>query len=577
MRTTIHIPYSSLIKQNIISIDHLILAAVTVAGALLRLPLLFIGIWRDEAAVFFDLQGDSIGQILHNIAIYEATPPGFFLMMMPWLAWFGHSELMMKLPVFIMGIGLIIATYQLGRMVSSPKVGLMAAAITALSQYTVFFSQEARSFTPTALLACLCMGLYCQILRHSGRHKLDWIAFILAMTGLLYFHTPACLFAISLGLITLALGYKNKHLTQKNNELNKTDGSAFPIQKFLIAGVAITALYLPWLRVLVGQILGKVNYMSGEPWGRGMTLIERPMLVFYNLANTFNPGFPSKPYILGLVVAAILIFRHQTIAKRRKISPLLSWNFELTILSASVILLAALEAAMAMGGRYMFFVTPIAYIISAHCLLEFATILENWPGKFLPKRNLKQIVLSCFMLIFFTSSLINTISYIGTSKTSVRPLIEDLQQNIYPGSPSQTVYLTVPDVTGISVGYYQKNYTSPNSELSEAEFHGFPKWENPELHETNEYYKLWQKADIANTLQNIDREHQSGKHYLGLIYSKPVSQWLHPTYQAKINNLIQALHQRYQLIQEKDYITKKDERYYVNEECTFYLFDLDSP
>ncbi|NJM47774.1 MAG: hypothetical protein HC860_17725 [Alkalinema sp. RU_4_3] len=251
MKIAFYYPYSSIFSKYIVSAEHITLLGILFTGVLLRLPLIFIGIWRDEAAVFFDLQGETIAQILHNISIYEFTPPGFFLMMLPWLRWFGHQDVMAKLPSLMMGIGLIFASYRLGRMVSSKKVGLIAAAMTAFSQPAIFFAQEVRSFTPAALLACLCIALYCRIFRHGGERKPDWIAFILAMTGLLYFHTPGCLFALSLGVITLVLWLKDR---------SRDGRSSFPILKFLIAGIAIVGLYAPWLQVFLGEIAGGFSY-----------------------------------------------------------------------------------------------------------------------------------------------------------------------------------------------------------------------------------------------------------------------------------------------------------------------------
>jgi hypothetical protein len=568
MKIAFNYPYHSIFSKYIVSAEHITLLGVLFTGVLLRLPLIFMGMWRDEAAVFFDIQGDTIAQILHNISIYEFTPPGFFLMMMPWLRWFGHDDGMAKLPILMVGIGLIFASYRLGAMVSSKKVGLIAAAMTAFSQPAVFFAQETRSFTPAALLACLCIALYCRILRYGGARKLDWIAFILAMTGLLYFHTPGCLFAMGLGLITLGLGLRAR-LGEGRSPL--------PIRKFLIAGIAIVGLYAPWLKVFLGQIAGGFSYTGGAPWGRTIEFSGRPIRVVYNLIYAINPGFPTKLCMLGLLIAGVLILRDRRLAKRKKTTALIPWNSELTILSAAVFLLAAIEAALSMGDRYMFFVVPIASVVLGHCLLGFSVVLSDVLAGVLPKRNLKQIMLGGLIFSLFASSLVNTMGYWGVEKTSARPLMQDLQQGVYRGSPGETLYLAVPDVLGITLGYYQKFQVPLRSELGQAAFHGFPKWQNPELHQPNGYYRLWDGDIVASTLQRIDREHQNGKRYLGVLYSDSISHSFQPPYLAKVEGLMQALRQKYPMVQQKNYPTKKDSRYYLDEESTFYLFDLGSP
>ncbi|NJM47773.1 MAG: hypothetical protein HC860_17720 [Alkalinema sp. RU_4_3] len=281
--------------------------------------------------------------------------------------------------------------------------------------------------------------------------------------------------------------------------------------------------------------------------------------------------------MLGLFMAAVLILRDRRLAKKNKTTALVPWNFELTILSASVFLLAVMEAALSMGDRYMFFVVPIASVVLGHCLLGFSAILGDCLGGFLPRRNLKQMLLGSLGFLLFASSLVNTVSYIGVEKTSARPLMQDLQQGVYSASPREMLYLAVPDVLGITLGFYQKFQSSTDSALRQASFHGFPKWQNPELHQPNGYARIWDGDIVASTLQRIDREHQNGKRYLGLFYSESMSHSFQPPYLAKVERLIQELRQKYPIVQQKNYPTKKDARYYLDEESTFYLFDLGEP
>jgi hypothetical protein len=232
-----------------------------------------------------------------------------------------------------------------------------------------------------------------------------------------------------------------------------------------------------------------------------------------------------------------------------------------------------------MGNRYMFFVMPIAGVVVAQCLWNFSELLGSYLGGFLQSKvNFRNVISGILVFTLFLSSVINSSSYIGINKSSVRPLIQDLQRGIYPASPASTLYLSVPDVLGITVGYYHQFHTLPDSELGQASFYGFPHWQNPELHQPSSYYKAWRDVDIVpNTLRNIDLEHKQGKRYLGLLYSDGISQLLQPQYLAKVDNLIGELRQRYPIIQQKKYSTKKRELHDVEEEFTFYLLDLESP
>jgi 4-amino-4-deoxy-L-arabinose transferase-like glycosyltransferase len=118
--------------------EALAVCALAIVGLLLRLPGLRLGLWRDEAATYFDALPASLHGLLARVAYSELNPPGFFLVMLAWLRAFGADETLFKLPAFAFGVLLIPAVYALGRAAGSSKAGLLAAGITSFAPEAVY-------------------------------------------------------------------------------------------------------------------------------------------------------------------------------------------------------------------------------------------------------------------------------------------------------------------------------------------------------------------------------------------------------------------------------------------------------
>jgi hypothetical protein len=528
-------------------------------GAFLRLPLTFLGLWRDEAATILNVQGETIAAFSNHVLVYENSPPGFFLLMGLWIRCFGMNDWVVKLPAMVIGLLLIPAVYLLGKTVSSRQVGLMAAAFVALAPPTVFYSQEIRPYGLVALLVTLVMVFYGRLLKGNGANRRDWIALVLSLAGAMYVQYTGLVFGVCLGVMTIGVWFYRWRR-----------GSAFPIGKFAIAGGGVFGLYLPWLTVFLGQIQGGLSYGSGQPWNHALALSEKPMRAVLNVLYAMTPGFPSN--ILGslCLVLAVLAFGNFQL-KGKGLEPLSlrpSSQAGLIVLAGTVVLTAAIEGALSMGGRYMFLMTPIGWVLLSHGLLWMMEKLGSVRRRYALKAGLVTLLGSLLLL----ASLGPTLGYLGKDKSGARPLMADLDRGLYPAVES-TMYLAMPDVLGITAHYYQGQ--AKRSAVRQARLHGFPHWDDPELHVPNDYHKAWINPQaVAETLQKIEQGKQRGDRYLGLMYSPSISRLLQPQYRDKVEAVMANLQARYPIVAQKQYAAKDVERYDLTEEFTFYLFDL---
>ncbi len=114
--------------------------------------------------IFTFQPGVSCHQIAENVANQSTHPPLFFCGMYRWLGWMtplGSEwvEKLRSLPA-LFGVGAIAAIYGVNRIAFSPKSGIIAAFIMAVSPFAVYLSQEARHYTmPMLLITLSLLGL----------------------------------------------------------------------------------------------------------------------------------------------------------------------------------------------------------------------------------------------------------------------------------------------------------------------------------------------------------------------------------------------------------------------------------
>jgi 4-amino-4-deoxy-L-arabinose transferase-like glycosyltransferase len=538
--------------QTVVKAWHVVFAMVGL-GFFLRLPLLSLGLWRDEAATILNIQGETIAEFFNNILIYENSPPGFFLLMGLWVRCFGTHDWVVKLPALAIGLLLIPAVYVLGETVRSRKTGLMAAAFVTLAQPTVFYAQEIRPYGLVALLVTCAMVFYVRLVAAGGVGRWHWMALVLSLTGAMYVQYTGILFGVSLGLVTIGAW-----LYQRRR------GKAFAIGKFALAGAVILGLYGPWLMACASQMQDGLSYIGGHPWNHALTLSERPWRVLLNILYALTPGLSTNLWGSLALILALVVFAHFKPAERSE--PPVAGNLGLILLMGSLVIMAAIEGALGMGGRYMFLMMPIGWVLLSQGLWWLVPRLQRikiqgWSlGPW-------RLWLGCFLLI---AALGSTLDYIGEDKSGLRPLMADLDRGIYPAVES-TTYLAIPDVLGITASYYQGQASQPT--VRNIAFHGFPHWDHPERHVPREYYKAWMNPQaVEETLQKISQ--QKGDRYLGLLYSPSISQLLQPQCRKTVEMMVDRLKQNYPILVQRQYAAKNVRRHDLTEEFTFYLFDL---
>jgi Dolichyl-phosphate-mannose-protein mannosyltransferase len=543
---TIWLPIAEGIKRP----PFLIISLVPI-GLLLRLPGLHLGLWRDEASTYFNALPTDLGEMIETVIYSELNPPGFYLIMHQWIQWFGVQEVLFKVPALFFGLLLIPASYALGRLAGSLRVGVIAATIATFAPEAIYYSQEARPYTLAALLCCLVVLLYCKALT-SKYQAWYLLGFVLCADLLLYVQYTGLLLVGSLAIITLyLLWYQAINIR---------------LMPFAIAFGIIFLLFTPWLQVFLTHLYTGTPWIDKQPWRM------RPKLLFQNIAYTlpFQMGAYEKIYLLlfvllglGFKINKLYAYARQSFYKWNTIPKIYAF-----ILGVSLILLAGILAALGYGyGGYMFPFTPIAWAFYGSCLIAlFQYIDRQWTGQWNRFVRWTTMILLVSLLVLPSTNFAFSLGNIN--KSGIRSLVADMESK----HQEKTLYILSPDYFGPTFGYYLTQRPVQFYGLAEqpVRFYGFARWDKPEIFSPRGYAEIWANPrSISDTEQRIQDEIQKGYRKLALIQASQTISDVGSMRFSLSDRFLSRLKQKYSLLEKIDY-------YGRSESVTLYLFALSS-
>jgi mannosyltransferase len=128
-----------------------------------------------------------VSSLRHEV---ELTPPLSFLA--SWLTTrAGETVELVRAPAVLAGIVAIPLVFELGRRTVGRTAGLIAAALTALSPFMIFYSSEARAYMPMTVL--VMMAALALLLAIDGGSRGWWAAYAIAQSAAVYTHYTAVL------------------------------------------------------------------------------------------------------------------------------------------------------------------------------------------------------------------------------------------------------------------------------------------------------------------------------------------------------------------------------------------------
>src|SRR3990172_2789750 len=197
-------------------------------------------LWFDETYSVF-IARQALVDIPRMLQTYDTHPPLHYVLLHVWMALFGSGEASIRIPSVLASVGAILLTFFLGRRLAGDRVGLLAAALLAVSPFQVTSAQEARMY-PFLTLFGLGASYALWLALEEGRRR-HWTAYVLLMVLALYTHHFAFLLLAAQAVYVLGA-----HRTRT------------AVRGWLRALAAVAVAYLPLVPMFLAQ------FATGRGW-----------------------------------------------------------------------------------------------------------------------------------------------------------------------------------------------------------------------------------------------------------------------------------------------------------------------
>ena len=205
------------------------------------------------------LKPTTCGQIAHMVMTQSVHPPLFFCGLHEWLAgaqtWPLAIAWQLRALPALAGVGTIAAVYALNRIAFSPRAGLLAAGIMALSPFAVYLSQEARHYTIPMGLITIALVCLVKILQDFQQGQLDagvWFMWIGVNSLGFYVHYFFLLAVIAQVLTLASLWLGRAAINRRFDPFFRSPPRTIWLP--IIATSLIFLSYLPWWPIFLSHL-----------------------------------------------------------------------------------------------------------------------------------------------------------------------------------------------------------------------------------------------------------------------------------------------------------------------------------
>lgn len=248
----------------------MIIFGILILGLILRLINLGQSLWLDEAVQAITARS-TFAYIFQEI-VGDFHPPLYYFLMHFWVRIFGSSEIALRMPSVLFGVGTVYLAYLIAKIIfprthyslffvhcSLPD---LVALLLATAPFHIYYSQEARMYAMVTFLVTGSFYFLLRALENGKGNRGNW-----GNKGLYFLFILLALYTDYYAwLVFLAQGIYL--LTQKKYKF-------LILNSCLPAGMALFLIlcYLPWLPMLVTQLNTGILATQALPgWGKLVNL-----------------------------------------------------------------------------------------------------------------------------------------------------------------------------------------------------------------------------------------------------------------------------------------------------------------
>lgn len=205
-------------------------------------------LWLDEAINVVAAKEQNFFYFVWKYPIGDFHPPLYFALLWVWGHLFGWSEVSVRFPSVLLGVGTTYFVYLIGRQLVSWRCGAVAALMLALAPLHLYYSQEARMYSLAAFMVAASFYFYLRIIKGEKGDRGNWLGYFVSSAGVLYSDYLAYL-ALPVQFISTILFFR-------------------PYFKTVIFVMVLSGLsLLPWIPVFLEQLrVGREAALALEGW-----------------------------------------------------------------------------------------------------------------------------------------------------------------------------------------------------------------------------------------------------------------------------------------------------------------------
>jgi Dolichyl-phosphate-mannose-protein mannosyltransferase len=265
------------------------LAALVLVGAVIRIVYASQDLFADELSTYWIISTNGLGGVIDTVhSTAEITPPlGFVL---SWLATrIDLTPELLRLPALVGGIGSIPLVYAIGTRTVGRGAALLAAAMTTLSPFMLYYSAEARGYgLMVFLLLCSTLSMLLAVERGGRRW---WVAYALFTCATAYTHYTA-IFVMAVQFAWVLWAHPEAR------------------RPAIVAAVAAAVGFLPWASGLKGDLDSPtteiLSMLSPFDLDSIKTSLEHWVLGFPYASAGGLRALPGVPALLLLAAALVV-------------------------------------------------------------------------------------------------------------------------------------------------------------------------------------------------------------------------------------------------------------------------------
>ncbi len=143
-------------------------------------------LWFDEIASVTKAGLPTLSEVSRKVLATETTPPLYYLLLHFWLKISASTE-WIRLSSTLMSLACLATTGLLAYRIKGTALALLSCFLMAISQYQIYYAQEARAYAGLMLICVVAALLLSRCFDEPSR-KRNWLFYAIALTVGMHFH-----------------------------------------------------------------------------------------------------------------------------------------------------------------------------------------------------------------------------------------------------------------------------------------------------------------------------------------------------------------------------------------------------